>query len=299
MEAVEKLLTAVAGTLGQKSEELITSLKNENGEFVEDFDAKVVQQWTARVEQLRNEDKSKFDEKLENLVKKERLKTASEFENELKALIPDADGVQGAKAIREAIEARIKSKADGNTDWKKSDEFLQLQRQWDEAKQREIEAAQQPWEQKYNELQTSIERQKIYSSLNSVAREFWNGRKVAITDPTIQENQFKLFVDRVANSANMKVVDGKLMIVDENGEAKKDTMGNLIPLSSLLEGNFVGYVPENVQGQRQGANLGGGGEYKGALPTTSEDALRMIADRSISSADRMKIADYAEKQGLI
>lgn len=290
---------AIATALGVEGEELLTSLTNQEGEFKEDAQQLLSNRLASHINGLRDEDKQKFEDKLKNMVSKTKKETAESFEKKLKELVGEESDLQGAEAYVEAIKTQMqtikKSKPEGYN-FKADPEFIAYEQKLREAEKAKADELVAEWQGKYNNLATEVENGKINGKLEAKAREFWATRKPAIQDPTILENQFQEFKRRVLSSANMKVIEGNLVLLNGEGELLKNEFGHPVDLDQVFTNQFVGYIPETVQTPRSSSGLTPEESAKVTMPKTMEELDKIVNDMSIPLETRNKIMQLWEQK---
>lgn len=292
-------IVAIATALGVESDELTQSLKSENGEWKENATQELVESLSNRIKLLREEEKKKGEEKLTNFVNKTKKETSTAYESALKELLPEGSDLKGAEAYRDALKELLnkrKSEKPEGYNFRADEEYIaelnNLKKQFEEQKSSEVSE----WQKKYNALEMAIENEKVDQILDKKLRAFWATRKPDFQDETIKENQFQLHKDRVRHQGNIKVIDGELILVNQEGEPLKNELGHLVPIDKIYTDTFVGFVPEVVQGGRSSSGLGKDGmTYKGALPTNDAELEAITNNPSIPWEERLAIIENYEK----
>lgn len=290
---------AIATALGVEGEELLTSLTNEEGEFKEGADQVLSNMLGEHYSRLREEYIQKSQEKADNLADKARKKALRQVESKLKELSGIEEELDGVDAYVEAIKTQMqtikKSKPEGYN-FKADPEFIAYEQELRKAEKAKADERVSEWQGKYNNLATEVENGKINGKLEAKAREFWATRKPAIQDPTILENQFQEFKRRVLSSANMKVIEGNLVLLNGEGELLKNEFGHPVELDQVFTNQFVGYIPETVQTPRSSSGLTPEESAKVTMPKTMEELDKIVNDMSIPLETRNKIMQLWEQK---
>lgn len=291
--------TAITTALGVESDDFIKSLKDESGEFKPDAQKIVLDKLSGHIGNLTQQVKTKEEEKAKNLINKAIKTTSEKWEGSLKGFIGDQE-VEGAEGFKQAISELLNKKVDpGEYNFKTDPKFITYDQERETLFNQQKNEAIQEWEQKYNGLQSEVKNKEVFKVLDAEGRNYWSTRKPDFQDETIKENQYKYWLQRVVEQGRFDVIDGKAVLLNEEGEVKKNELGHTVSVSSIFQKNFDGFIPEVVQGGKGTPGLGkGDNAYKGAMPKTMAEADAIINDRTIPLAERKSVRQYAADNNL-
>lgn len=237
--------------------------------------------------------------------KKSKKETLTDFEKSIreKYAISD-DALQGEALIESIVTAKIeevKNAGGGSAkkgeitddDIKKHPLYLSLEAQ----KSKAVEEANQSWETKLKEQETTFKKQEAFATIKDLAlNTISNGSFVFPEDAKIAQNQKQWLLKDLENYDYEKTDNGTFVIKD--GKRLEDEHGNAIKLDSFISTqaqNFFPIAKNNGGGNAGNNNNAGanGGNAGGSIqkPKTLEELAKITNDKSIPIEDRTKIIE--------
>lgn len=269
MEELEVFQEALAGVLNTDRESIVKLVKPDGETLADNAPDLIKGQLTELVKNAREEAAQKAKGDLENLTKKAKLEAYGKLEDPIRKQFNLSDELKGEELIAEVARLYEQAKSDIDEDKiRSSNVFLSELKSVEDKWKAQIDEAVTPYKTQLEELQSSIERQKVMSVVEKNARSLWDSKEIADSvTGEIETNQFNAYLQRLSGY-NWKVVDGSLILTDpKTGEAVKNELGHMIPASSVLEQEFTGYVPLKAQTSRDSLGDNAKPGIDGTLPS--------------------------------
>lgn len=212
------LLNGLTTTAYQMSDG-VASLLNEDGEVKEDALAVLLDKDRQRVEALKVDTKSIFDD----AHKKATKEVLSKFENDLKQYFSLASENKGIDLVKEIV-ANHSKPADG-VDVSKSLEYIEMV----ERKDKEKDDAVQEVLNKWDAYKMEIEEEKTYSKVAESALSILDGlNPILSSDAKKASNQKSIFVDLVKRAGKYRVAEQGVDILDAEGNILQNEHGHRV-----------------------------------------------------------------------
>ena len=293
---IKEILRGVLTTAYKMSDGKVTELleKTEQEEIL-----------TAILEKDKERIKTYGTAQFQDGFKKAKKETLTDFEKSLreKFAISD-DTLQGETLIESIVTAKIEEvKAATGSSGKKGelteDEikkhplYLSLEAQ----KTKAIEEANQSWEAKLKEQESTFKKKETFSSIKDLAlNTISGGGFIFPEDATIAGNQKQWFLKDLENYDYEKTDNGTFVIKD--GKRLEDAHGNAIKLDSFITTQAQAYFPiaKSNGGGNAGNNnnAGANGGNAGAnlqRPKNLEELAKITNDTTIPIEQRTKIVE--------
>lgn len=285
---MKEIIGVLSKTLNVAETELTSALLD--GEKFKDGAAKFIEdKFASKITAITEEQKQKYEESKKNIEGKVRKETAEIFEKNLRSKYGLSADKIGEELLKE-LEAKVETFKNASNDAEKiraSKTYLEdvneLQKQIAKAK----EDGANEFKTKYDELQSSIEKEKRNSIISAKVQEQID--KLQLRDD-IPAETMKILIDNaknaVLNGAAYKVLEnGDIIVVDEAGAAKKDHIGNPVKFDDIVA-NHIKAIPVKAAGDKgSGGGAGGSGgaggganAYAGPLPKDMNEMTKMLTE---------------------
>lgn len=297
---------SLAAALNTSVEDLTSLVKEGEDGYKSDADKIILNKITEHLNAQKDKFKAQYDESKDNLVNKAVKETSERFTSALKSKFGINGEFDKAEEAVAAAAKKLEELSGADVDEKKvlsHPKYLELQSRLADEVQKVKQSTEEEWSNKYNGLQQEIESRELRSTISQVADEFWTKQQIIDVPDDVKTNWKKEFQERIIRQAKFKKLeDGRVIPVNEEGRALENDLGHSISTEDIVRKSFEGYVPVKQSSDRTstgGKGGKGGAGYTGAMPKTSEDAIKMIQDRSIDPKQRLEIQEYAAKNGLV
>lgn len=304
---MKEIISTLSKVLNVAETELTSALMD--GEKVKDGAAKFIEdKFASKISAITEEQKQKYDEAKKNIEGKTKKETAELFEKHLREKYGLPSDKIGEDLLKE-LDAKVETFKTAKTDPEKvraSETYLQditeLKKQIEAAK----EEAAKPFKTELETLKESIQKEKVQSSvLKKVEAEI---AKLAIRDDLPKET-----LEAIINTAKQSVLaggtykileNGELIVIDEAGQIKKDSLGNAVSVDSIIS-THIKVIPTKAAtdkgsaGGGEGGKGAGGAVWSGPLPKDHNEMTKMLSELSSEvrsgkkSLDEMKAAETA------
>lgn len=145
------------------------------------------------------------------------------------------------------------------------------------------------------------------NTFNTVAKKgleiFDNMKPVLSSDPDKAAKQ-KGLVTNLLSQSKYKIVEGEVLVLDEEGKPMVDDMKNTITLEKHVQSLAGGLFDFQVSKERSAPNGGDNGQggngnggqmkYQGKLPTTKQEYVSMLSDDKIPLEQRQEIQVWGD-----
>lgn len=273
----------------QKFAELENSLDGDNAEDLLTESLAVFD--INKVDELKNQ-VSKAREEAYGRATKEVL---TKFEKNLADTFglenPSEKGIDLVKAIVQKHVSDQGGKQLTDEEVKRHPLFLDLE----ERRQKEVREVEQTWTEKYNELNTSIERGRKLEKVKSKANEILSGlNPILPTNEVARQNQLNTFFSVLENmDYQVEEEKGRIVILND-GSPLVDSHNNLISFDSFVKEKAQMYW--DFKEHTGGSNSTGAGDGEGSgnnhisIPKSLEELSDFINDPSKTPEEKERVA---------
>src|SRR5574344_1651530 len=181
--------------------------------------------------------KSQINKAREEGIGRGTKESLTNFEKKLiEAFGLEDSNSKGIDLVKEIVQKHVSDKGGKqltDEEVKRHPLFLDLE----ERRRKEIAETEQTWQSKYNELNSSIERNQKLSKVKQKVNEILTGlNPILPTSENARQNQLNQFLSQF-ESLNYQIEDdkGRIVILDENGSPLTDNHNNIIQLDSFVK----------------------------------------------------------------
>lgn len=287
----ELIVAYVSKTQGKTPEEVSSLL------FKKEADTEVVNE--GALDGLFGWDKdrvAKFDDKIrEQHIKgydKAKAESLSKFEKDIR----DKFGVTEEKQGLELIDAVIAAKSKG-TEGALDDEKIKASKIYNDTidqLKKEKEAAVKEWKDKYEGREKQLQREATFKTIAEEAKSIVKGLEPILpADEKKAERQLSILIRELETEYEIEVLEGGKKILKKDGKVVEDSHGHPISFESVVK-DKASMLWDFKQGESRGgagnnndddgAQGGKAKGYKGPLPKTEDEYLKMISELKEESA---------------
>jgi hypothetical protein len=293
-EFVKTLLGKTLAIPADEAASLLFDIKEDgSGELKDGVLQVVLDKDAARVQKLKDAEKTAFD----NGYKKSQGEALSKFEKDLKEKFAISTDKQGIDLIEFVVTEKLKASGGELDDEKikKSSPYLKMV---DQLKQ-EKDAAVKAETDKFNELNSKIQKESTFSEVSKAALEVITGLNPIL--PNTKEKadaQIKRFMKDLGDEYGFEVKDGKILIL-KDGKVLEDKHGHMVEFKDIVKSmanerwDFAEGEPRKGTGNSnddsgdKGGNKGG---YKGPIPKNDTEYMDLIG-KAKDDNERIQITE--------
>lgn len=302
-EEIKFVSDLVTTTLGVQQTEIASVLfdikEDETGEIKADALKTLLDKSAVRVASFKEAETKAHDKG----YSKAKAESITKFETELKEKYAIASDKQGAELIEFLVSEKIKGQG-GELDEekiKRSPIYLNTVEKLNKEKELAVKAE----SDKFNELNTKIQKESTFKTIAEQAKAVLDELKPIL--PTGQtpegkskaEIQVQRFLNQLGSEYGFEMIDGNLLVT-KDGKVLEDAHSNRIPLKDLVkkhaselwdfqEGEQRSGTGNSNNGGGAGAGASGSKKYSGPAPKDAAEYSSMIA----------KATTLEEKQGIM
>lgn len=258
VEAQNKKLRSVAGTILNKTDEEIASLYlNEDGVVNENFESDLSKIHSDNIQEIRDLNKTRFDDGYKKANSEVLSKAESDINTHFKFEGSGSLVERVSEIIRIERENAVKGVGDKvvtEADVKKHPLYTGLQDGYDELKTDS--------EKQLNQYKSQVEADKVQSQvIGMVTVEVEKLKPIFNKDTNIAANQKADIIAKVA-SGSWGIVEGVLTPFDKDGVPARSKHNHPLKTADLIKAQVESFYDLN-QGGKGGAPAGGGGTQDG------------------------------------
>jgi len=309
MELVSELVTKTLGVQQTEIASLLFEIKEDDvAEFKPDALKTLLDKSAVRVAAFKEAETKAYDKG----VAKTKAEVLTKFETELKEKFGIASDKQGLELIEFAVAEKIKGQGGELDDEKikRSTLYLNTVDRLAKEKADAVKAA----EDKYNELNTKIQKESTFKTIAEQAKAVLDELKPILpTGQTLDgkskaEIQIQRFLNELGNEYGFETKDGKLLVT-KDGKILDDAHGNMISLKEIVknraselwdfqEGEQRSGTGNSNNGAGAGAGANGGKKYTGPVPKTPEEYSQFIGKAATTEEKKeiMELWEAGQKQ---
>lgn len=283
MKAEEQtLLNGILSKIYKLDGEALSKLYNADGDLtdlsvIEDADTKRVAKFNTEKTSQLNRGIKEGAEKIEKAIKEKYGES-------------DLIGVDLIESIVvNQVEDATKT---GSKDISKHPEYVKLEASINE----KLKARDKEWEGKLSLKETEFKREKLFEKIKDKALVNLETRKPILPgDPKKAQVWKETYLNELKAGNYQESEDGTIIVLDKDGNAHKDSHGNVISFDEFEKGISDKYFEYPVAEQRSGSGNKpapsgtGNGEVK-----TKDECLTRLKDPKITPADRKKFTELME-----
>lgn len=296
MEYKEVLFELLRIQLNKSDAEVAELISNSDGTLKDDALELLKTQDAERVKSLKELATSRFDDG----YKKAQKEVLDNLEKQIKEKTGSASDKKGLDLIEDVINEKVSaaSKADGISDDKVKRHALYLD--LEKKLKTEVDSKEKEWKEKFDKRESEIKRsetnQKVASEINKIVDEL---RPVFSTDATRAAQQRKDIAEAILKT-NFEEVNGEYLPLKEDGSGRmEDSHGHAVKLKSLVSDFVTSRYDLSKAEERSSAgnqNKATESAYKGAMPKTEAEYVKLITDDKIPVEERSAIQEAWKKQ---
>jgi hypothetical protein len=291
-EKYKSLLAFVATALGVAKSDVEAKLEDATGES---------ELLDLHKQKVQEQKKTNFDDG----YKKANKEVKYAFEKDLKEKFDLNSDKTGLDLVEELLTVKGKEAAPGEVTEdviKKHPLYL--------AKEKEVanvaKNVEKEWQTKLTELEKAQAKKEAFKTVSERAlTAFEKLNPVLSADPEKANRQKKLIIERL-EKFDFEINGDNLLILEAEGKRKEDGHGNPYKFEDLVKqtADDLGFdykVAEERSSSGGGSNTGNTGgaperKFKGELPKTPDDYLKIITDSSIPLEQRLEVKEVFEKE---
>jgi uncharacterized membrane protein YheB (UPF0754 family) len=279
---IEFVTTLVGKTLNTPAAEaasLLFEIKEDgSGDLKDTALQALLDKDSARIQKIKDEGKTLFD----NGYKKAQGEALTKFEKDLKEKFGITTDKQGVELIELVVTEKLKSQGGELDDEKikRSSAYLAMVDKLTKEKADAVKAE----TDKFNELQTSIQRESTFSEISKAAEKIINELNPILPESKEKANaQINRLIKELGSEYSFEIKDGKTIVL-KDGKVLEDKHGHMVDFKEIVKSK-ASEVWDFKQGQqRQSAgnnnNAGGNGDgnkgYAGPIPKNADEYMEMI-----------------------
>lgn len=238
----------------------VASLINEDGEVKADALSVLLSKDKEKVETLKGDKKSSFDDG----YKKATSEILSKRDKELKEAYGLSSDSKGIDLVKEIIASNTKSVEGG--DVTKSREYIEMVEQKDKESLEALQELQSKWDAEKLE----IERERTFSEVGNKALSILEELNPILSADAVKAgNQRKLFIDLVKSASNYRVSDLGIEVLDNEGNIKQTEHGHRVKFTDHVISVANGIFDFHVSKPKGQPNIP---EQGGSIYTISSEA---------------------------
>lgn len=231
---------------------------------------------------------------------------------EIETLLKEKFGVESDKEGQELVDdiveqhnkkASNQGKQITEDDVKKHAAFLKMETDF----KNKLNTQKQEYDEKINNLTAAQTRKEMLAKVNKEALVKFEGLNPVLSeDPARAAAQKELFLEKIG-SYDWEEVDGKFYPM-KDGKRVENEFKHALELDNVVETTAKQYFDLKVASDRKAPNGGEGGQgnegedkskqsaYKGPMPKTQDDYVKMMNDSKIPLKERIAINEHWAKQ---
>lgn len=244
--------------------------------------------------------KSQINKAREEGIGRGTKESLTNFEKKLiEAFGLEDSNSKGIDLVKEIVQKHVSDKGGKqltDEEVKRHPLFLDLE----ERRRKEIAETEQTWQSKYNELNSSIERNQKLSKVKQKVNEILTGlNPILPTSENARQNQLNQFLSQF-ESLNYQIEDdkGRIVILDENSSPLTDNHNNIIQFDSFVKekaSNYWDFKQHNGGSNGTGAGDADDTNTTFATPKTLDELAAIVNDPSKTPEEKAKAAEAFEQ----